>query len=307
MMNYYSVYGLVVQSELVLSDLPAVQRAGLQGDVAFRLTDRLLHHLDARKLNLWQGLDRSEGMLVVPDVGVFLVRDGLEVEISLVDQAPSGLVNDLLLGQVMAVLLFQRGHLVLHAGTADLAGNAVAFTGNSGSGKSTLLASLAQRGHLILNDDVSPVRWGYEGTSQECPMVIPGVQRLKLDPEITQSLGIAKRELFALGEYEAKKGWLPNQPDSSGSLPLQAIYFLETGGARQITRLNRQQAFFELLRQTLPTRMGGNSDRPHFEQCAQLLSQVPVYRLTRPVRQTDPLIAAEMLEEHFLNRHYAAN
>ena len=61
-----------------------------------------------------------------------------------------------LLGPALAVLLHQRGRLVLHAGAVAVNGRVAAFLGGPSWGKSTTTAALDRRGHGIMADDVDP-------------------------------------------------------------------------------------------------------------------------------------------------------
>lgn len=55
----------------------------------------------------------------------------------------------------MAVLLYQRGHLVLHASAVLFNSSAVAFMGETNTGKSSLTALFNSDGCGVLSDDVT--------------------------------------------------------------------------------------------------------------------------------------------------------
>ena len=112
--------------------------------------------------------------LAWPGVGRFRVRQGRDVLIHPAGDADEQVLRLFLLGPVLAVLLHQRGRLVLHASGVALDGCAVAFLGGSGWGKSTLAGLLHRRGHRFLTDDVLPV------DVERGRTVAPGIPELKV-------------------------------------------------------------------------------------------------------------------------------
>jgi hypothetical protein len=66
-------------------------------------------------------------------------------------------VTTLLVGTVLGVALRLRGVVCLHASAIAVGSRCVVITGDKGAGKSTLAASLAERGHAILADDVAAI------------------------------------------------------------------------------------------------------------------------------------------------------
>ena len=152
-----------------------------------------------------------------------------------------------LLGTVLGLLCFKRGLLPLHASCVRLGGRAVAFCGSSGAGKSTLAGALLRRGHALLADDVTVIDPAAPGG----PVVWPAVPLLKLGPEVGRRLGFAVEGLERPWR-DVEKCHLPvASAFVSESLPLAAVYHLETvndarregieplGGMSAITKLHR--------------------------------------------------------------------
>src|SRR5262249_14921703 len=83
----------------------------------------------------------------------------------------------------------------------EVGGGCIAFMGNSGAGKSTLVAALAQRGYVVLSDDVSYVRANSRGR----PDVWPSPSRLRLWDSAMQALGYdratSEREFRGFDKY----------------------------------------------------------------------------------------------------------
>ena len=103
-------------------------------------------------------------------------------------EMPEDMVEQCLIGQPMAVVLRQRGHLVLHACSVARDGIALGFIGAGGSGKSTLAETYRQRGYEVLGDDVMAIRFSADG-----PIALPAAPFIR----IREGTGLAM-----VSEYE---------------------------------------------------------------------------------------------------------
>ncbi|AXV38897.1 hypothetical protein [Methanobacterium sp. BAmetb5] len=86
-----------------------------------------------------------------------------------------------LLGPVMALLLHQRGFLVLHGSAVNTGTGAVAFLGHRGNGKSTTAIHLYVEGYPLIADDILAIKFDDEGL----PLVYPGYPHVRLSDEAT--------------------------------------------------------------------------------------------------------------------------
>jgi len=84
-----------------------------------------------------------------------------------------------LLGPVMALLLHQRGFLVLHGSAVNTGTGAVAFLGHRGNGKSTTAIHLYVDGYPLVADDILAIKFDDEGL----PVVYPGYPHVRLSDE----------------------------------------------------------------------------------------------------------------------------
>ena len=91
-----------------------------------------------------------------------------------------------ILGTRAISVLVRRGLPVLHGSAIMVGDEAVAFIGDKRFGKSTMAATMVQRGHTLVTDDVvvldrsEPSGWA----------VRPGPFGMKLWPDAIESLGI---------------------------------------------------------------------------------------------------------------------
>ncbi len=217
-------------------------------------------------------------------VGTFWVRDGREV---LIEPAP-GVEEDRirlpLLGAVLAVLLHQRGHFVLHASAVAVSGSAAIFLGEKGQGKSTLAAALYARGHELLADDL--VVLDIEDTLR--PMVRPGFPQFKLWPDaVASSLGDDPTLLPRVATGTEKRARRIVEHFSPHALPLGGIFVLGEGPAIHLRSIKPAQGLLQLITHTYVARFGnrllqGVTAATHLRQCADLVRCIPTFHLERP-------------------------
>ncbi|MFL6863801.1 MAG: hypothetical protein ACJ8DZ_12480 [Allosphingosinicella sp.] len=273
----YSVFGLVVASEIPLAELDPAP-AGAAPDAAIRLAP-----VTAPEAVAGYSAAGDATLLTVPKVGRFLISHGREI---LVDPAPEGSERNVrlfLLGSAFGALLHQRGLLPLHANAIDIAGRAFAFSGHSGAGKSTMAAWFHDRGHRILADDVCVIGFDAAGTA----LAYPGIPRLRLWREALEASGRDAdgfhRSFDDLDKYDVPTvREAPLEP-----LPIAGIYLLRKAGEGSeeagIARLTGVDAVETLMSNTyrggyLRT-IGRTGD--HLAACLRVARAVPVFRAAR--------------------------
>jgi hypothetical protein len=299
-MEYYSAYGLSIRSAVFLPELmiPGVAPQGDSGDVVIRFgpVEHLSLQLDPAGFGFWATAD--EACHFVEKVGAFLVRGGREV---VVDPAPGvedRLLRLSLLGPVLALILHQRGLLIIHASVVARGDSAIAFLGKNGWGKSTIAAALHARGYDLVTDDVAAILFDQAG-----PRVLPGFPQVKLWPQAATLLGEIPEHLPLLHPNFDKRGWRAERGFSHAPRRLERVYALAAGPAPAIEPLDPREACFELLGHWYGHRFGGGlvqnaSAALHLRQCAALAEQVPMHRLVRSGGSPTLLHLAEMVDEH---------
>jgi hypothetical protein len=227
--------------------------------------------------------DGTRLLVTIDGVARYLVT-GDVIDVEPLDGSNAGDVRAFLLGTVFGTLCHLRGILPLHASAIAVRDGSIAFAGNSGDGKSTMAAALNRHGYPIVADDVTCFRSG------SGPIAIwPGVTRLRLWQSAMDGLGYAsagvERELRGYDKFLVPAG---SVPDPHLSLPLRAIYCLEwarEGSSVGIERVRGAAALGLVLenvyRHELAERIG--LEPFIFGCCARIASQVPVYRLIRPM------------------------
>lgn len=297
----YSAYGLVIHSELPLPE--ATPLAEAEGDAVIRFgkvdwpvsgssPGESSFHFDQEGAYLyWEGL------------GKFLVRGGKEIIIDPFASAEEHLIRLPLLGIVLAVLLHQRGLMVLHASAVAIEGRAIAFLGNKGDGKSTTAAMLYGRGHSLLSDDAVVLDF----SDPQSPKVIPGFPQFKLWPEAASTLGEDPDLLPKLLPQLEKRLRPVTERFSISPAPLKCICALSWASSLALERLRPQDAILQLIAHTYVSRFGkkllrAESANLHFSQCVKLARAAPIYRLKRPASLAALPLTAELLESHIKAR-----
>ena len=216
----------------------------------------------------------QEVLLFWQEVGWFLVRAGSEIVVEPRAGLDERTLRLFILGPVLAVLLRQRGHLLLHASAVAVDEEAVLFMGSAGRGKSTTAAALHARGHGLATDDVAVLRIGQGPT-----MLLPGFPQLKLWPKTLFSLGEDPKRLSRCNPRLEKRARPATRKFPSTPLPLKRIYVLDEGDASEVSPLRPQEALAELVRHTYGAMGVGNSS--HFFDCASLIKEAAICRLRR--------------------------
>jgi hypothetical protein len=268
----YRTYGFCVASSFVLPELVRDQcayevqiRRGSAGHVPNATVNEDGHEVSG-----------DDVLLSFPRVGAFRIRGGREIVVEPLPGVDEAVVRLSLLGPALAVLLHQRGFLVLHASCVVMDG-AVAFLGDSKWGKSTTAAALYRSGRPLVADDVLAVdlRSGSPTVRQAFPQV-------KLWPESVRALGIEPQELREIHPDLEKRAFRAQVGFGDDDLPLARMYVLSDGPEVRVEALEEQEAFVELIRHSYAASLlrDTGTETAHFAQCTSLARGGLVRRLT---------------------------
>lgn len=292
----YFAYGLGIHSAIPLPEFIPVD---IECDVTIRLekSDRTPTDyvpLAAIDKPLYLKINTSEAIIAVKDLAVFVVRGGQEIVIipAQNQNIDARLIRLYIVGTVMAVLLYQRGLLVLHGSVVDVNGAAIAFLGQSGAGKSSTAAAMHKYGYQLLADDVAAIKLN------STAIVFPGFPQIKLSSEAAVSLGYDAKSQMSPHAVKEKHGYRLQQEFPQAPLPLKCIYVLADEPEFDIEILRPQEAVIELVRHSRPTTLFHSGGAPHFLQCANLAKKLTVYRLKRPRSLSLLPDLAKFVEEH---------
>jgi hypothetical protein len=281
---FYSAYGLNINSAV---PLPELIPAGSGEDVTVRLSNLSDSFLETELKDAVR-FERSGFFVRVSTAAIFyhwngvgraLIRNGSEV---IIEPDPSIEKTDLspfITGTILAVLLHQRGTMVLHSSAVIINGEGVAFLGEKGAGKSTFAAYLQLKGHRLITDDLVAVK--FSGGEIE---TIPGFPRIRLWSDSLESVGLNPEDLPRINKFINKRSLHCSKKFSISPVKLSRLYILSEGDEIEIERLNEKEAFIEIARYTYLSRylQATGKIKEHFHQCQAVVKSVPVFKLQRP-------------------------
>lgn len=276
----YDAFGVTIQSEFPLPELPSVGAddepdvtvtRGAVDPVAFEDPD------EVRAVTAAPGRCR----LTYDAIGSVRVEDGerIVVDLEREDLGSSKVFRRLLQGQIVAVLLHQRGLLVLHASAVAHEGRAAVFVGPVGAGKTTTAAACYAEGFSLLDDDVVAI-----DLEDGEPVVHAGVPELKLLPETASALDLTVAPAESDDAGSPKRYHEASTAALESPVPLGACYRLAEGVRLDVTPLGPQERVLALVSNTYTAGLLGDtaSGGDNLEQCARVANDAAVRELTRP-------------------------
>ncbi|RUT00257.1 hypothetical protein DSM106972_077050 [Dulcicalothrix desertica PCC 7102] len=267
-MKIYKAYNLHIASEL---EMPELTEADGEPDIV----------IEFGKISNNTIIQNNSGDYLfgeMPDIGKFAFQEGRKVIIEPELEVDESLLRVVILGPLLCVLLGQRGLLVLHASAVNIGGQAVAFLGGRGWGKSTLATAFHTSGYNVLTDDVLPVK-----ITLQKPLVFPAYPQFKVWEDAAHSLGHNTDHLSFIYKNSPKFSYKFSDGFQQTPLPLYRIYVLDKGEEHQISNVQPQEAFVNLVRHSraISSMTPQNILTQHLQQCTQLVQQISFRRFTR--------------------------
>jgi hypothetical protein len=277
----YRAYGLGIRSDIALPELEPDNADA--DDIAIRL-QKVAWPSPEIPGGAVIDLSADTQYLNWARVGRFAIRAAREINIEPAPDVSEALLRLPLLGPVTALLLYLRGHFVLHASAVSVGGKGAIFVGDKQAGKSTTAAVMVASGHRLLADDVVAI----DVSARGAPSILPGFPQLKLDrdaaidgiPERSEPLPLVQPNFIKL--QHRLVGRFSHAP-----APPTRVYVLTRGTNIAATPLSPSEALAALMRFSYVTRFGTDALKEgraaeHFERCAALASAAQVSRLTVP-------------------------
>jgi hypothetical protein len=218
----------------------------------------------------------GEALCAWSGVGAFRIHEGSEIVVDPVPGVEERVLRLFLLGPVLALLLAQRGRLVLHGSAIAIEGSAIALLGESGAGKSSLAAAMYTHSYTTFCDDLTAV-----DMERTPPMLDAGFPRLGIMPDLAMALGYDPEHLLRLHPVMQKRALDVRDRFTTLPAPLRCIYVLGEGEEVELEALAPHDALVELLRHSYLASVLDAMDATsaHLRQCARLAGTVPVRRL----------------------------
>ncbi|PYT63439.1 MAG: hypothetical protein DMG35_04050 [Acidobacteria bacterium] len=297
----YSVFGLVLRSNLPIPGLPPLEAPPKTVDVEIHLgvsqdaeRERSYESLgilysssytDESGQPAWQIRASANGSLLhltyCDGMQFWLDRKGMSLTVAWPSTACLEDATSYLLGPVLGILLRLRGVTCLHASAVTLEDHCVVFAGSEGAGKSTTAAAFARQGYAVLSDDIVALV-EREGTLH----AMPAYPQLCLWPDSVKMLYGSPDALPPLTpDWDKRRLALGNERArfQSRPLPLAAIYILgdrHADSALCIEPVRPRAALLSLVADTYANRILSREMRAReFEVLGRLVTTVPARRI----------------------------
>ena len=280
----YTAYGLHVRSPIVLPFAPLPGRPGGAPDVVIRFspTPAALPAPVRTRQKPGRRWESASGtfLMNVDGEARYLVTGGRDVLIEPRGGSDSEIV-ELLTGSVFAALLQQRGVMTFHASALETQAGAVLFAGPSGIGKSSLAASLVERGHTMLADDVTGVVLDAGGR----PVALSASPVVRLWADAVHALDRRGRTRGRVRE-SVEKHSVPVERFRAAPLAVRAVCVLASHDRDgiEVERLRASGAFRHMFENTYRRAfLSGLGQRPvHVRTLVAMAKRVPILRMVRP-------------------------
>lgn len=274
-MYSYFAYGLGVKSEFPLEQL-LPEEAGADVIISLATDKQLSKERFPAPNEHW--VTETEAAFYWEKVGSLSIRKGSQILVDPCQDGDRELLSTLLCGWALALALHQRKLLVLHSSAVVVGKKAILIAAGAGKGKSSISGALISRGHSLLADDVTAIKF-----DNGVPMVMPAFPSLKLSAESAAALGYDTADRRPLYRGSDKSLFTHTDRFQREPVPLGRIYSLVDGNAVEIEALKSSDAVMQLVRNSYHIGMESLPNRAHnLSQCGGLAVQIPVLRLARP-------------------------
>lgn len=164
-MNYYRFHGLTLATPFTCPELlPSAAPADVTAELATVDGQDIAWH----EQGLCYKASPNRYLLEVPGIARYFLADGKRITIETCTGADEDAVRLFLYNDLAAVLLMQRGMLVLKSSAVEREGKAYLLVGRSAAGKSLAAAGLEKRGFRLVTDNVCALS-GQRGTIEVMP------------------------------------------------------------------------------------------------------------------------------------------
>lgn len=300
----YKVYGINVESEIVLPELLINNYKG------YACTDVVISYGSMPKViyneiqeGKWFNFEKDKMWFLVNDVAKYYILNGNTIIVETYNNANSNDVKAFLLGSAFGMLLMQRHIVAIHGGTIVIDGRAIIITGEQGAGKSTLTSALRTKGYFFMADDVSVI-----GKRKNTKHVIhPGYPQQKLCRDAMEKMGYNIEAFKRIDEGRDKYAIPVHKSFIKEPMPMGAIFEITIGEGphveiEEITGTEKLKLLLKNMYRVEVTQYSGMSP-VYFKNCIEISKTVPFFKIKRPKEKFSVKEQISVIENVLEHRH----
>lgn len=294
----YKAFGLTISSDYDLPELPVVNNGQSETDIIIMKVELSQLWSEESKPNDYFVIHKDYVLFQVPDVAIYLVKNGQEIFVSPMAGSNEDQVRLFILGTCMGVILMQRKILPLHGSAVVIDGKAFAIVGDSGAGKSTLASAFLKRGYQLLSDDVIPVAL----SEDDIPIVTPAYPQQKLWLESLNEFEMELENLRAIIDRETKFAVPVLDQFSTKPVALAGIFELvkTEDDDIKVSPILSLEGLHTLFNHTYRNFLVERLDMMewHFSITTKMMDHMKLYQISRPITR----FTANELVDHILTK-----
>ncbi|MDF1617764.1 hypothetical protein [Petrocella sp. FN5] len=280
--NYYSIYGIKIATELVLNEL-----VKMDGESDLIISSGKVPEFLKGTTQSYAFFQTKENEFLarIKNVGSFYVINGNEIIYDLYNDAEFISVKMYLYGFLLPVVLMQRGQFSLHGSCIEIEGKSIIIAGHSGAGKSSLGIAFRLAGYKLIADDLI----AFNEDWLEGLYVHYGFPVQKITSDTAKHLKIKTMGLEKIPEDD--KYLIPLKDEFLMTpVPLVALFEItlhedETKGEVVLEELMGGEKLRCIIANTYNVQMIGTMGlaQKHFKYGTSLTKRIKVFRITRPI------------------------
>ncbi len=287
-MFYYSLYGLLIESEVEFVQLVVADGSLREPDVIIKqencideVTDYLKAHDSYRKrydIGFKYSCFFNKG-------GYYVIKNGNTIVFEPIDGYTPQMLSPWLLGFAIAMILLQRNTLAIHCSAVCAKGDGsnndvILISGYSGAGKSSLTRKLLERGYKLMTDDVAAVK------CEEGVTVYSAFPYQKLCRNEVEKRNLDQEKLIYIDEDKDKFFVPVGEQFCDVPGKIRCMVFIMVGNVDnvQVKKLSGLDQLMVVRENLFLSILSGEwmNSQEVLNMCLKMAGECPVYVVTRP-------------------------
>lgn len=286
MKYFYKVYGLAIESELLIDELIVLdtrERENIDVKISFKeVKPKIKEMINNGEIAMYE---YDNMWFYIKDTAIFHIANGTNVCIEPCKEANYENIKIYILGAVLGMILLQKNIIALHGGGIFINNKGCIFTGKKGAGKSTITTSLGKRGYKFISDDVCAIRKDNMNLYKICR----GFAYHKLREDTMTNLGydILNSKKFT-SDDKIKKYIVPALNEFVNyDVPFEYIFEICVNNVdevqiEEIIGINKLDSMISNIFKIDMLYRAGGIQPSYFKKCVEIVKNIKYYKITRP-------------------------